>query len=398
MRPLLKLRQVYFRTRTAELYKRYTDSCFLLAVLFGPALVKAPAVLARPILAFREDPLNLYGNALLMLAWFGIVIIWAKVHRPFVQGGAFPIFARTAPVPETTLRLIDVWMLLSAMCLFFIPFLVSAYVAATSGAKAVPAFPFYFVLLLAATFSVAKDVMYGVHRAGWGAHLLTLLVLFSPPPLDPLLRYWAVVGIAALCELANLFSGRAGTRRTNARPLSRLQERLVAHPALVHMMLNYARFFGAHWHDLVSRILWSLLPLYFAWWLIDEAGNRRDAPIILHLALAVFVGILSGAYKVLLDGRFKLTRFARSTGHGERILALFDQLLVLSPGIVCMTAWLAAIDTLGMFGKLHLLALSGFYLCLLAVLGLQRIQDHKQAVVIKCIVVLAGTTIAANII
>jgi hypothetical protein len=380
------------------MYKRYTDSCLLLAVLFGPALIKAPTVVARPILAFRDDPLNLHGNALLLLAWFSIVIVWAKVHRPFVQGGAFPIFARTAPIPITTLRLIDIWMLFTGMCLFFIPFLVSAYVAVTAATDAGAGFACYFVLLLAVTFSVAKDVMYGAGRAAWGAHLLTLLVLFSPPPLDPLLRHWAVIGIAAVVELANLFSARAETRAAQARPLARLHETLAAQPALVYMMTNYARFFGAHWHDLVSRILWSLLPLYFAWWLIDEAGNHRDAPIILHLALGAFVGILSGAYKVLLVGRVKLTRFARSTGHGERILALFDHLLVLSPAVLCITGWLAVIDTLGMFGKLHLLVLSGFYLCVLALLGLQRIQDHKQAVVIRFILVLAGTTTAANII
>lgn len=397
MRYLLKLRRAFFRTQTSELYKSYLNACVLPAVLFGHALLKAPTAIAQPILAFRDDPLNLGGNFFLLLAWFCSVVIWAAIHRVFVRGGALPVFARSAPIPEMRLRLIDLWMLLTAMCLFFIPFLVSAYFAATATTLGDPAFPFYFALLLAATFSVAKDVVYGARWVAWGCHLLTLLVLFSPPLVDPLLRHPVIIAIAALAELANFFSERVDTRRAQRGRLARLSEKLVAWPELIHLGTSYARFFGVHRHDLVSRVVWALLPLYFAWWLIVEAGNRRDAPLILHLALGAFAGILSGAYKVLQDGRARLTRFARSTSHGERILVLFDHLLVLTPGVLCCAAWMLAIGTLGMFSKQHLLALSGFYLCLLVLLGLEWLQQHKHAVHLRSGVAAAGMLIAINL-
>lgn len=397
MRSLLKLRQAFFRTRTSELYRSYTNAGTVAAVMFAPVLIKAPDAVSRPILAFRDDPLNLHANFLLLLAWFCSVMIWARIHRGFVRGGALPVFARSAPVPEMKLRLIDLWMLLTGMSLFFIPFLVGAYFGATAGTAGAAAFPFYFWLLLAATFSVAKDVIYGWSRVALPAHLFSLLVLLSPPSLDLLLRHPFMVAIAALLELVNFFSGRVEARRVPVRHLPRLQEKLVAHPALVHMTTSYGRFFGAHRHDLVARIVWSLLPLYAAWWLIVEADNLRDAPMILHLAFGAFVGVLSGAYKVLFDGRAALTRFARSTAHGGRMLALFDHLLVLTPGLLCSTAWLVLIGSLDMFTKLHLLALASFYLCVLVILGLQWIQERKQAMLIRSLLALAATALGANI-
>lgn len=93
---LFALRRRYLRAQSQALYKRYGHAITIFGAFFGLVLLEKPSLLAAPILQFWRDPLDWRANLAYVAGWLAIVGLWARVHRGFVRGAAFAVFARSA--------------------------------------------------------------------------------------------------------------------------------------------------------------------------------------------------------------------------------------------------------------------------------------------------------------
>lgn len=246
--------------------------------------------------------------------------------------------------------------------------------------------------------SLAKDFVYGRYRYSVFFHVLAMFILFSPPNLNIVFRNPLCMSVTTICLFCNMFTPRAETHghKKNYLPLL---EKLSWSPGLIFLRTNYLRFLRVHWHDSISRIVWAIVPLGFAWWLIYIVANHKDAMLFMHLSLGIFVGIISGAYKILLEGRTRLTYFAKSTGYGEWVLSLFDYIVVVSLGVIFTLPYLFFFyRTTTIFSGDYLVKLFFYYLLVLILLGNKWLQQHKQVVFIKFSVSLAAIFIGESII
>ena len=388
---LLRMRLGFFKNQTKGLYDRYIDVCFLLALLFAPALFQAPTLLAYPLLAFFDHPVDIWRNLVPLLAWLGLSVVWARIHRNFIRGGQLAQFVRTLPVSALELWLVDLAMLAVGMLIFAAPVGVAAWTALHAGhaAGADGRFWFYLVVLTMLSLSLARDVVYGSVRHARLVQLLAVLVLLSPAASSSVLRHELVLCALAAALAASMVRARHETQPAKNTYLAWM-ENFARHPQLVFLLNNLRRFLTTQWHDSVSRILWAILPLAFSWWMIVSVGKQDDAAMFVHFALGCFTGILAGSYRPLLDGRSRLTAYARSIGYGERMLAIADHVLVLLLASALLLPWLLlfAVNTV-LFSGIYLLKLFVFYTALLVLLGTPWIQLHKRSVIVK----FAGATI-----
>lgn len=396
---LLRMRLGFFKNQTKRLYDRYIDVCFLLALLFAPALFQAPTLVAYPLLAFFDHPFDTWRNLVPLLAWLGLSVVWARIHRNFIRGGQLAQFVRTLPVSALELRLVDLAILMVGMLIFAAPVGVAAWHALHAGdaAGADGRFWFYLVLLTMLSLSLARDVVYGSVRHARLVQLLAVCVLLSPAASSSLLRHELVLCALAAALGASMVSARHDTQPAGHAHLAWM-EKFAWCPPLVFLLNNFRRFFRTQWHDSVSRMVWAMLPLAFSWWMILEVGKQHDAAMFVNFALGCFTGILAGCYRSLLDGRSSLTAYARSIGYGERILALADHVLVLVLASFLLLPWLslfAAKTTL--FSGSYLLKLFVFYTALLVLLGTPCIQLHKRSVIVKFAVATLGMLIAGTL-
>lgn len=399
MMHLLRIRLGFFRNQTKGLYNRYIDVCFLLALLFAPALIQTPALVAYPILAFFEHPLDIARNLVPLLTWMGLSIVWATMHRPFIQGGQLAQFVRSLSISEGALRLADIAMLVAGMAIFAVPVAVAIWTAlqAEQSAGADGRFWFYLPLLAMLTLSLAREAVYGAAPRVRQIQLLTLFVLLSPPALAAVVRHELVLCLLSAALAASLFRARKKPGTVGS-PFLHWLEKLGGYPPLVFLLTNFRRFLHTQWHDSVSRILWSIMPLAFSWWMIHVVGKQGDAPMFVHFALGCFIGILSGSYRALLGGRLLLTTYARSIGHGVRALALADHVLMVTLAASILVPWLLlfALNT-DLFSGLYLVKLFVFYTTLLVLLGMPWVQLHQRTVFVKFAIATLGMLIAGTL-
>lgn len=396
---LLRMRLGFFKNQTKGLYGRYIDVGFLLALLFAPALFQAPTLVAYPLLAFFDHPFDTWRNLVPLLAWLGLSVVWARIHRSFIRGGQLAQFVRTLPLSALELRLVDLAMLVVGMLILAAPVGVAAWHALHAGdtAGADGRFWFYLVLLTMLSLSLARDVVYGSVRHARLVQLLAIFVLLSPAASSSLLRHELVLCALAAALGASMVSARHDTQPAGHAHLAWM-EKFARCPTLVFLLSNFRRFFSTQWHDSVSRMGWAILPLAFSWWMILEVGKHKDAALFVHFALGCFTGILAGCYRPLLDGRSRMTAYARSIGYGERMLALADHVLVIVLASFLLLPWLslfAAKTTL--FSGGYLLKLFVFYTALLVLLGTPWIQLHKRSVIVKFAVATLGMLIAGTL-
>ncbi|MBQ5949754.1 hypothetical protein [Massilia sp. ST3] len=386
---LLRLRARFFASETKGLYQRYADACLPLFLLCAPALPEVAALAARPVLALGGPP-GAWRDPAPLLAWCALALVWARIHRGFVDGGPLAGFTRSLPLSGFQQRLVDLALLVLAMSVFALPF---AFGLWTAVHEAAPGARFWLgaAVLALLTLSLARDAVYGARPGSLLLHLLALGALLAGSLLD------SVPDSALLCTLsaclaANLARTRGAARRKGAAHLAWL-EILAWSPALVLLLTTTRRLLHLQWHDSLSRILWACLPLGFSWWLLEVVGKREDTHLFVHAALGAFIGILAGCYRVLLDSRAALSAYARSMAHGEHILAGYDHALVLSIAAALLLPWLAALGPAA--GPRA--ALLCFYTGLLALLGNRRIQLHPRSALLTFGLATAGTLIAGNL-
>ncbi|UVW28862.1 hypothetical protein [Massilia sp. H6] len=396
---LLRMRLGFFKNQTRGLYERYIDVGFLLALLFAPALFQAPSLVAYPLLAFFDHPFDTWRNLVPLLAWLGLSVVWARIHRHFIRGGQLAQFVHTMPLSELELRLVDLAILMVGMFIFAVPVGFAAWTAFDAGpaAGADGRFWFYLVLLAMLSLSLARDVVYGSVRHVRLVQLLAICVLLSPAASSSVLRAELVLCVLAAALGASMVSARHDTPPA-AHACLAWMEKFTWCPPLVFLLNNFRRFLTTQWHDSVSRVLWAILPLAFSWWMIVKVGKHHDAALFVHAALGCFSGILAGCYRPLLDGRSRLTAYARSIGYGERMLALADHLLVLVLASFLLLPWLALFAAkTTLFSGGYLLKLVVFYTALLVLLGTPWIQLHKRSVIVKFAGATLGMLIAGTL-
>lgn len=396
---LLRMRLSFFRNQTKGLYDRYLDVCFLLALLFAPALIQTPTLIASPILAFFEHPFATWRNLVPLLTWLGLAVVWARIHRGFIRGGQLARFVRSLSISELELRLVDVAMLVLGMAIFAAPIAIAAWTAlhAEQAAGADGRFWFYLPLLAILPLSLARGIVYGGLRRDRLILLLTLFVLLSPAALSTVARHELVLCILSATLAAGMVRRRQEPENGGSTHLAWLEKFAWCAP-VVFLLSNFRRFLNIQWHDSVARMLWSILPLAFSWWMIDSVGKMNDAPMFVHFALGSFTGILAGSYRPLLDSRAVLTNYARSFGYGERILVIADHILVLTLATVLLAPWLLLLATKPeLFSGIQLVALFVFYTGLLVLLGSPWVQLHKRTAIVKFAIAALGMLIAGKL-
>jgi hypothetical protein len=172
-------------------------------------------------------------------------------------------------------------------------------------------------------------------------------------------------------------SGRTAIGQSRRSPLA-------ANPYWLLLRLNYGRLLLRSWQDTFPRMLWAGVPFGLAWWLIHDVGNHRDARLFLHLSMAAFVGIFSGAYKTLADGRIGLTHFAKSTAYGQRILYWADYCVVASLGAGILFSFLLFFYVTNAILPLRYVATAAvYYVAVLLLFGHQWLQTHRHMIVLK---------------
>ncbi len=385
MVPLLKLRLQFFVIQTAGLYKRYTDFAILFFLLFGQGILTEPTLFAKVFLQFLKPQRDLQQVFLGVAIWFGWVFIWAKIHKNFITGGSLSHYIRTLPISARSLHWFDLTMLLKGMWLVLIPIAISLYTVLFSSTTTNPQFWAYFCVMVGLTFSISKHVIYGGNKYSHLLHASAIALLLSPSWLNVFFLKSFISYLIVLLLLLNIFKINT-TITTSGHHRRQFLERFSFSPNLVLLITNYSRLLHQHWHDSLSRILWACLPLCFAWWLIHEAGNTRDAFWIVHISLGIFIGVFSGIYRILFAGRIALNHFVKSIAHGELRLSVIDYLTATSLAIVILLCYLTLFYfTISVFSLSYLAELFFYYLSALLILGAKWFQLHKQTVVFKFI-------------
>lgn len=382
---LFALRRRYLREQSQALYKRYGHAIAIFGAFFALVLVERPSMLAAPILQFWRDPLDWGANLAWMIGWLAIVGLWARVHRGFVRGAAFAVFARTASHGHRHAARLDMALLLVDLQWFSIPFAIAAWVVVAAGTGTI-LFWGCFLVILVLTIAVARAVVFGAGRTSLLRLTGALALLAAAPLLDgwPLLAAFAALSF----DLAHPPSGRASTRARGA-ATGRLRG-----PGLWFLFQMILRsLWRAHLHVVLPRVGLSLLLHALAWWLVYRLGKQQDAAGLIKLACCASAYALAGLYYAFWQARQPIEPFLRSLPFGVARMLVAEHLVVLGLGAALSgLAWLA--HTLAPAGSLELtpwlLRCAGFSLLLLALLGAPILQRHQYGVVMKVALTVAA--------
>lgn len=380
---LFALRRRYLREQSLLLYKRYGHALGILGAFFGLVLVEKPSMLAAPILQFWRDPLDWRANLSYIVGWLVVVGLWARVHRGFVRGAGFAVFARTASHGHRLAPLLDMALLLVALQWCVIPFAIAAWVVAGSGTIQFWACLFSILLL---TVGAARAVVFGAGRASCVRLAAALALLVVAPRAGG----WPLVVCAALLvfDLTRPSRGRVAHRRTGAASGS------LRGPGLWFLFLLHCQsLWRAHLHVALPRICFALFAHALGWCLIFRFGKTGDAAGFIKLACCASAYVLAGLYYAFWQVRQPVQPFLRSMPYGVARTLAAEHMVVLGVGaLVTGLAWLAyalapaASPELTMW----LLRCGGLSLVLLALLGAPTLQRHQCGVVMKVALTVAA--------
>ena len=399
MMQFFRFRLRFFRVQTVDLYRRYNAIALFSLLLFGQIVIENPTLIAQPILVFSDHPRDFYKTFFPILIWFIFVIIWAQTHKEYIRGGSLTSFMKSLAIPAWSLRMIDFFTLLYGFLLFVIPFGMSIFVLIRSDTPfgSDGYFWFYFIIILSLTISIGKASVYGGNYHSYILHCISLIILFFAPVVHNEFFKIILLILPPLPLFLDIFTN-SFIAESHIKNQGFGAPDFSKNPNFLLLEINYNRFLRIYWKDIIPRIMWAVLPLSFAWWLIHDVGNSRDAKLFLHLSIGIFIGIYSGSFRVLLDGRSKLTTYAKSTSHGVLIFSILDKVSVISlGGFILFSFLIFSYKTIDLFQFKFILSVFFYYIVLLGLLGISWLQLHKRVVEIKFAVCVLALLIGGNI-
>lgn len=382
---LFALRRRYLREQSQALYRRYGHAIAIFGAFLSLVLIEQPSVLAAPILHFWRDPLDLGASLAHVAGWLMVVVLWARVHRAFVRGAAFAVFARSGSHGHRLAPMLDLALLLVALQWFAIPFAIAAWVVLAAGTGTILFWASFGVMLLA-TMAAGRAAVFGAGRASLVRLAAALALLVSAPPLGgwPL---FISLGLLAF-DLARPPAARVPTAVDHG-VTGRLRG-----PGLWFLFLLHGRsLWRAHLHVALARIGLTVLVHALCWWLIHRVGKQQDAAGFIKLAWCASAYWLAGLYYAFWQARQPLQPFLRSLPFGVARTLAAEQLVVLGLGAALSgLAWLA--HALAPAGSPDLtpwlLRCAACSLLLLALLGAPILQRHQYGVPMKVALTVAA--------
>lgn len=375
---LFALRRRYFAEQSHLLYKRYGHALGIFGAFFALVLVERPSLLAAPILQFWRDPLDWRANLGHVIGWLVVVALWARVHRGFVRGAAFAVFARTSRHGYHLASTLDLALLLVALQWFAIPFAIGAWVVVAAGTGTLLFWACFAVMLLL-TLALARAAVFGAGRA----RCLRLLAASGLLVAAPLAAGWplaACLGLLAF-DLARPVAPRTSARRDDS------ATGILRGPGLWFLFVLQCRaLLRSHGHVVLPRV--GLAPLLhaLAWLLIYRFNKQDDAAGLIKLACCAGAYALAGLYYAFWEARQRIEPFLRSLPFGVPRILVAEHLAVLGLGaVVAGLAWVAHAQAPAGSPDLTpwLLRSAGLSLVLLALLGAPLLQRHPYGVVMK---------------
>ena len=374
---LFALRRRYLRQESQALYQRYGHALGIFGAFFALALVERPSLLAAPILQFWRDPLAWRDNLVYLVGWLTVVGLWARVHRSFVRGAGFAVFARSASHGHYLAPRLDMALLLVALQWFIVPFAIAAGVVLAAGAGTVLFWGAFLVILLL-TIAAARAVVFGAGRAS----RLRLLAVPALLAAAPLADGWPLVACLALLarELARPAPARASTRRDDG-----ASGRLRGPGPWFLFQLHGRALWRSHLHVALPRIGAALFLHALCWAMVHLFGKEQDAAGFVTLACCASAYLLAGLYYAFWQARQPLQPFLRSLPFGTAKTMVAEHLVVLGAGAAVFgLAWLAHAQVAGSLDVATvLLRRAGWSLMLLALLGAPILQRHQYGVAMK---------------
>lgn len=388
---LLRSRRAWYRRQSFALYLRYAHVLAVLLALAGPALAERPEVLAAPILHFWRAPGGFLVNAGWAGLWLACVVVWVRVHRGFIAGGALAVYARSLPGAVRAGPWVDAAMLLAGLQVFLLPVGLAVWTVARGGGAGWT-FATHAALLAVLTLGAARLAMGGAGRRAWLLLLAGFAVLCGAGLLGSLEGVFA--SSAALALIAGLPRSVTATHAV-ARPRRAGPAAPGPHRAgpLFLLRLQWIVLARRHLHATLPRLALAAAILAASLWMIFGVGKFAESAAFVKVGCWLAIAVMSGFYYLFWTTRQPLQPFLSSLPHGALRMALSEQLLVLgATSLLFAAAWTACLlqGAHGGVVAAQLLRHGAGALAVLPLLGLPLLQRHQDGILIKVAILVAS--------
>lgn len=328
--------------------------------------------------------------------------MWTTIHRKFVAGESLASYSRTLPGSTKIAGLVDLTILCVSLQIFVIPVAVAIWIAVQSHSIAGSdgLFPAYLISIFLLTISVAKSTVYGPRISSKLSQTVGFVALtLSNLYVNNLLALITLIA-SQLFLFYDLSQSSILRRIENGPPTSATFGYLRPYPILFMLRLQCTILYRQYLLATLSRTSIAIFPQFAACWLIFSAGKHQDARVFLIFCCGFTTAVMSGFYFTFFEARKNMRPFIRSLPLGPMRVALAENMWVVSAtaAVFLMTfSALCFVEDADSILRRDFLSASAYSLLWLPLLGLDFIQQHKDAILIKFTIIAASLIIAFNL-